>query len=267
MSPVPMRVLETSEPPDPEAPDPVAIVHFYPNPLAVLRAYVESDFARELATEHERQVQALAAEGADVVDATSFARVGERLVDVATHRKQVEAWFEPITNWAFRMHRAICDRKNEVLKPLTAFEQLAKGNWDRFRREDEQKRRDEEARLAEIARKDEQTRLEREAALLEQRGETQLAAQVFEQAIATPAPVISITSALPKVKGLSPRENWKWRPIGGDTPENRARAEKLVPREYLELSDRKLTAMAKAHKGSLRIPGIEFYDAGSVSVR
>jgi hypothetical protein len=251
----------------PEMPDPVAIVRFYRNPADILREYIESDFARELATEHERKVQVLAAEGAAVSDAASFARVGERLVDIAGHRKDVEGWFKPIKDFAFRLHRMICDRENEVLRPLNAFERTAKDNAQGWQREQERLRREEEQRLQEEARQREQERLAREAEQLEQRGEPELAAQVLEQAIHTPAPVFALPSTVPDVKGMSFRENWKWRPIGGDTPQARARAVNLVPREYLCLDEKKLNAYAKAHGAGARIPGIEFYDAGSVSVR
>lgn len=252
---------------EPDPPNPDAIVRFYPNPIDIIRAYVESDFAQQLATEHERKVRLLAEEGATVTDAISLNRVELRLVDVATHRKEIEGWFKPIKDFAYRLHRAICDRESAVLRPLSAFEAAAKMNAQAFRRAEEQARRDEENRLAEIARREEQERLAREAELLEQRGEPELAAQVMEQAIHAPAPVFAIASQLSEVKGVSYRANYKWRPIGGDTPANRARAEKLLPREYLSLDEKKLNAFAKAHGASARLPGIEFYDAGTVSVR
>lgn len=250
-----------------EPPEPSAIVRFYPNPLSIVRAYVESDFATELATEHERQVKRLTAEAAEVTDAESFARVGERLVELAGHRKTVEAWFKPIKDFAFRLHRMICEREAAVLKPLIAFESAAKTNWDRFRREEEAKRLREEQRLADEAREREQLRLQEEAALLEKRGESEVAQQVLEEAVAVQAPVIVLPSALPQTRGISARANWKWRPVGGDTPQARARAIALVPREFLCLDEKKLNAYAKAHEGTKRIPGIEFYDAGTVTVR
>lgn len=252
---------------EPDPPNPDAIVRFYPNPTDVIRAYVESDFHRRLATEHERKVKLLAEEGAEVADGVSLARVEARLVDVAAHRKAIEAWFKPITDFAYRLHQMICSRRAEVLQPLTAFEDLAKANAQAFRREDERRRREEEQRLQELARREEQERLALEADLLNQRGETELADQVLEAAVHAPAPVVVVSSTLATTKGVSYRPNWRWRPIGGDTPQNRARAEKLVPRELLELSDRKLNAYAKAHGASARVPGIEFFDAGTVAVR
>lgn len=252
---------------DPDPPAPAAIVRFYPNPIEIIREYIESDFAKELALEHERKVKFLTEEGVEVTDPLSYVRVGERLKEVAEHRKDVEAWFRPIKDFAFKLHRMICDRENQVNAPLTTFERAGKENRLRLEREDARRRQEEEQRLQAEARRQEQERLAREAEALEQRGEHQLAEQVMEQAVSVPTPVFTIPSALPATKGISSRPNWKWRPVAGDTPQGRARAEQQVPREYLELSDRKLTAYAKAHGASARIPGIEFYDAGTVSVR
>lgn len=248
-------------------PDPVAIVRAYPNPTDVIKAYVESEFHRQLATEHERKVALVTAEGAAVTDAVSYQRVGERLVDVAAHRKDVEAWFKPLKDWFYRAHRMVCDRESEVLAPLRRFETDAKSNRLRLEQEDARRRREEEQRLADEARRVEQERLQREAELLEQRGEPELAAQVLEEAVTMPAPVVTVASSLPVTKGISSRENWKWQPIGGDTPQARARAVNLVPREFLCLDEKKLNAYAKAHGASAKIPGIQFYDAGTVAVR
>lgn len=251
----------------PTMPDPVAIVRFYLDPSPIVREYVESDFAQRLALEHERKVAVLVEEGADVTDAISYQRVGDRLKDVAAHRKEVEAWFDPIVSFAYRLHAMICARKNEVLDPLLKYESAAKTNRLALEREDARRRREEEQRLAEIARREEQERLQREAELLELRNEPELAAQVLEQAVSAPPPVITIASSLPQTKGVGSRENWKWRPVGGVTRQARARAVQLVPRDYLDLNDRALTAHAKAHGNTKRIPGIEFYDAGTVTVR
>lgn len=250
-----------------EMPAPTEIVRFYPNPVDIIRQYVESDFARALATEHERKVAVITNEGAEVTDAASYARVGDRLVDVAGHRKEIQDWFKPLKDWFYRAHRMVCDRENQVLQPLQAFESAGKENRLRLEREDERRRREEEQRLADEARRQEQERLAAEAAQLEANGEHALAQQVLEQAVETPAPVFAIASTLPQTKGITSRENWKWRPIGGDTSAARARAVQLVPREFLCLDEKKLNAYAKAHGVSARIPGIQFYDAGSVSVR
>src|SRR4030095_16468247 len=233
-------------------PEPEAIVRFYVDPRPIIAAYLDSEFTRQLATEHERQVRLVTEEGADVTDAASYARVGDRLVTVATHRREVESWFEPLVSLAYRLHRLICARREEVLAPLATSERTAKMTRLALERLEAQRRREEEQRLAEIARQEEQARLAREAELLEQRQEPELAAIVLEQAVPAPPPVISIASTLPATKGVSTREMWRWRPVGGDTREARARAVKLVPREFLDLNDKDLSADARAHGNASR---------------
>jgi hypothetical protein len=251
------------------------------NPLALIEQYATEDLVRQSdeflaaagrvvqtwGVAHEGRIGLIVARSADVSDAESYAQVGEWLREGAERLKDAETFFEPRKGLGFKLHRLICDRENLVLTPLRAWMKRGKENWDRFRRQEEENRRAEEQRLANEARRVEQERLAREAELLEQRGESELAEQVLEQALHTPAPVIALTSSLPAVKGVSTTANWKWRPVGGDTPIARARAEKLAPREFLELSEKKLNAYAKAHGASARVPGIEFYDAGSVRVR
>lgn len=247
--------------------EPAAIVRRFPDPTPVVREYVESEFAQQLATEYDRKVKLITDEGAAVTDAMEYARVGERLKDVAQLRKTIEAFFDLPVSWAYRLHSLLCARRAEVLAPLTTYESTAKVNRLALERADAARRQEEEQRLRELARQQEQERLAREASFLEETGEPELAAQVLEQAVATPAPVIVVASTLPQTKGVSSRENWKWRPAGGDTRAARARAVNMVPRQFLDLNDRALTAHAKAHGNTIKVPGIEFYDAGTVSVR
>jgi hypothetical protein len=251
------------------------------NPLALIEQYATEDLVRQSdeflatasrvvttwGTAHETRIAQIVARSADVADAESYQQVAGWLREGAERLKETETFFEPRKGLGFKLHQLICDRENVVIKPLRTWMDRAKGNWDRFRRQDEEKRRAEEQRLAEEARRAEQDRLTREAELLEQRGEPELAEQVLEQALHAPAPVIALTSALPETKGLSAAANWKWRPIGGDTPIARARAVQLAPRDFLTLDEKKLNSYAKAHGASARIPGIEFFDAGSVRVR
>jgi hypothetical protein len=248
-------------------PDPGAVVRYYPNPQEIIRAYVESDFARALAVEHERLVAIATAEGADVTDAESYVRVGDRLVELVEHRRTVTEWFKPLRELAYRLHRMVCDRETTVLDPIVRFEQAAKTNRLRLEREEAEARRREEQRLAAAAREQERERLAREAADLEERMEPELAAQVLEQAVHVPAPVVVLPSTLPVTPGISSRPRWLWRPVGGEGAAAKARAIQLVPREFLTLDTVKINAYVRSHGASARIPGIEIYDAGSVTVR
>jgi hypothetical protein len=253
---------------DPTPPLPADIVRFYPNPTEIVRAYLDSDYAHALAADYERIARRIIEEGPpDVTDHASYAAVGERLVEVVRHRKTVEDFFEPITQLYYRFHQASCGRRTEVVSLLTDWEALAKQNRLALEQKDARERREQDQRDAEAARIVEQNRIAREAEHI-QHTEPALANVILEEAVAAPMPVFARASSLPKTKGITKtRENWKWSPILGDTTEGRQRAEKMVPREFLELSDRKLTAHAKAHRDSIKVPGIRFYDAGSVPVR
>jgi hypothetical protein len=55
--------------------------------------------------------------------------------------------------------------------------------------------------------------------------------------------------------------------VGGEGAAAKARAIQLVPREFLTLDTVKINAYVRSHGASARIPGIEIYDAGSVTVR
>jgi hypothetical protein len=253
---------------DLDPPLPADIVRFYPNPIDLVREYLNTDFAKELASEHERLARLLVEEGPpDVTDHASYARVGDRLVEVARHRKNVETFFEPVTRLFDKFHQAIVDRRTNVLTLLMDFETTAKANRLALEQQDARERREQEQRQAEEARRVELDRMAREAEHI-QVTEPALANVILEEAVGRPMPTFAIATTLPKTKGIGKtRENWKWIPVLGDTTEARQRAEKMVPREFLELSDRKLTAHAKAHRDSIKVPGIRFYDAGSVPVR
>lgn len=234
------------------------------DPLASLSHIVNGEFALSLGTEHERQIRVFVESTAiEVTDAASYQRVGENLKELAAIRKRVVDWFKPMKTMANQLHKMICSRENAILGPLEQLDQKARGNLVAFAQAEERRRRAEEQRLAQEAQRQEQERLQREAEELERRGEKQLAEAVLEQAVSTPAPVIALQSSTPEIAGIAVKENWTWRPIGNDP----VRALQLVPREFLCLDEKKLTAYAKAHKGSAKVPGIEFYDAGGVSVR
>jgi hypothetical protein len=77
---------------------------------------------------------------------------------------------------------------------------------------------------------------------------------VLEEAIAAPPPVAVLPDLTKAVEGLKFRREFKWR-----FTTTEARALQLLPREYLCVDTKKLTALAKAMKGSAQLPGIDFY--------
>jgi hypothetical protein len=126
---------------------------------------------------------------------------------------------------------------------------------------EEQTRRDEERRIAEEERQREVERQKQEARLLDKPGQKDLAAAVRRQPVE--APVVVLPSAVPEVAGLSYRDEWTWTVVGGDSPENRKRAiVAMVGPEYgqfLKFDDAALNAFAHRTKGTIKVPGLQFF--------
>jgi len=219
------------------------------------------DQAATLGTELETASRAVVGKLANVKIATDVdleQAVLDRQ-DLGDRAKRVQEFFKPFKEMAYKLHRTLCDRENEILGPILKLDGQIKSAMSVYIAEQDRLRRLEEERIAEERRQAEQTRLAAEAAVLERQGDTELAEAVMEQAIAAPMPFVSLPSLRKTVQGLKTRREWKWRPVGGDTPAARQRAMQLVPREYLTLDDQKIGAYAKAMKESGKIPGIDIY--------
>lgn len=208
---------------------------------------------RQLAAETTALVQQHT--GLKVVDEGSYEASAALSLEIARRLKVITEWFKPLKDAAYKLHKDLCAREAKAVEPLKALDAGNAGERTRWRAEQERKRRDEEARLQAIAKQEADALAAAQAAALEASGEAALAEVVLEQAVAAPPPAVVVETYVPKVKGLSTREEWFWRPIGGD----RKRAEQLVPREFLTLDDSKLTKYAKAMKADAKVPGIDFY--------
>lgn len=103
----------------------------------------------------------------------------------------------------------------------------------------------------------------------------EMAEQIVEQAIAAPAPAITLPPRRIDVAGVSSSENWQFKYAGCASgldwdklpTEDRERVMRLLPREYLRPDEKAIGKVVKALKGSTRIPGVEVFDAGTVRVR
>ena len=92
-----------------------------------------------------------------------------------------------------------------------------------------------------------------EAAKLNKRSETVIenaeakASGLLDQADTLPVPIVTREEV--KVAGISKTKLWK----------ARVTDERLIPREYLIVNQSALDQVAKATKGAIQIPGVEFY--------
>ena len=134
--------------------------------------------------------------------------------------------------------------------------------------EEARKKADEARRLAEAAGAAEKERLLKEAQAAERAAAAAnaKAEAKAEQAASVAAPVIEVAKTIEKQKGESTKTTWKGRLIDIN----------LVPKEYLVIIianipkvvlESAINVFARATKGNVPIPGIEFYPDSNLSMR
>jgi hypothetical protein len=141
-----------------------------------------------------------------IIDAETYKRAGELKVGIRDLIKKIEAAHKPnIDRWKNGWEAAKADREAQT-KPLSdAMAILNKGLDDYLDKEEAaRKRREKEAREAEV-RRQEQTRAQTAVTQLAA-GNTQAAAEIFEKPVE--APVVTFQRDVPKVEGLKVSMRW-----------------------------------------------------------
>jgi hypothetical protein len=126
--------------------------------------------------------------------------------------------------------------------------------------EEAARRKAEEARrAAEAANAAERAKLIREAEAADRKAAaaSAKAENQTETAAAVVAPVVTIAPVAVKQAGESTRDIWHFRVIDAA----------LVPNEYKIVNEKALDGIAKATKGSIVIPGVEFYAEKTLAMR
>ncbi len=202
------------------------------------------------ALKREAAVSIIEAQALTVRDAATYARASEFAVGLRTLAKRITEYLADDIARAFALHRSLTSKRTQAVAPLEAeVSRLGRemAAWDAQQR---QLQRAEEARLARAQQeRDRQIALE-EAALLEAQGQHAEADQVIEQAIAMPAPTISLPPAVPKTEGISYRSEWRFEVVDPA----------LVPREYLSVDETKIRGVVRSLKGLAKIAGVRVYE-------
>lgn len=150
-------------------------------------------------------------------------------------------------------------------------ENIAKRALLAFQQEERRKAEEEAARIRkeqEAARKAEEERLKAEQEEAELAGDEQKAAEVEAQktAIETMPEVVPPVMETPKIQGVSTSKLWKGRVVNMSVLlkhiVDSGNFENLV-----EVNRSVLNQLAKSTKGTLNIPGVEFYAEESMAVR
>jgi len=186
-------------------------------------------------------------------DAAEFLRA------IKSAQKRVEDWFANPVRRAHEAWRALTTRKAETLAPLTEAERAVKAKMLAYSQEQERIRAAEQARLQ--AEADERARVERERAerAASKLKTPELREQRMAEAEAISAPVVTVASTVPEVKGQSYRKAWK----ANVTDQKTAIAAIMSWPDwglYIELKSAELNRFAARTKGAVSVPGVEWYE-------
>lgn len=188
-----------------------------------------------------------------ITTSDDYVRAGELLLVIKDIRKEIDATFDPIIKKAHETHKEAVAQKKKVDAPLVEAEGIIKPRIAAYMAEQERIRREEEARLREIARKEEEERRLLEAIAAEESGQKEEATAILEEP-AYVAPVI-VPKTTPKVQGISMQKRWTFRIVNPS----------LIPREYLTIDEQKIGAVVRALKDQASIPGVEVYAEDTIA--
>lgn len=186
-----------------------------------------------------------------------YQAVAEDLERVDRFVKRAKPAFDEVCDGAHKAWKSACNLRSLFFAGLEEFSANSRRLLGRYRDQQDRIRRDEERRIQAEERERLEAEQRAEAAALKANGQADLAAAVLNTPIV--APVVTLPTAVPVITGLSYREDWHWRPASGTTANDYAQLVKVLPREYLKVDDVKLNGIARNMKGTLKVPGVEFY--------
>lgn len=185
-----------------------------------------------------------------------YIEAAEFLKSVKALKKEIGDTFDPIIAKAHLTHKEACNQKNKYLKPAVGAERLINDKMAVWDDEQDRKRRIEQARLDEKNRKEAEKLAER-ARKAEEKGNTEKAEELKEQAEEKEFTVPVAPSTAPKVEGLTKKVTWKARVTDIDK----------LPEEYIIKTANMplLNTIARSVKDTKKIPGVKFYSDKSFS--
>lgn len=192
-----------------------------------------------------------------------YAYAGSILRDQKSLQKKIEDFMEPMRKASYDAYKAVMDRKNAMLEPLKKVERILKPKMAKYSMEQERLRKEAEEKMRKLAQAEIDRKLE-EAAKAESNGDHAAA----EYAMAE-AEVLDSVSSIPvqskptmKLTGISQMKTWEIKKIDLSK----------LPCEFagalIRPADEKaIMALIKATKGNIVIPGVEYEETVSLSVR
>lgn len=205
--------------------------------------------------EVESKVLAIPEQARQITIATTedYLKAASFLKSIKALRKEVDGVFDPMQTTAHANWKAIVEQHNKADAPLKEGETIIKREMSKYDTEQERIRAAEQQRQDEARRRQEEEERLANAIALEEQGRGREAEVVLE--CPAPIPVSVVAKDVPKVAGISYRDNWKFE------IENLGE----VPREYMTPDMVKIGAVVRALKGGTRIPGVRVYSEKTVA--
>lgn len=213
-----------------------------------------SEDAQKLITQAEGDVAL--AQSFRIVSNDGYITAAEILKSIKGRYQEIEAKRKEMTLPLDEAKRRVMDFFRQPLQQLSSAEGQIKGAMVGFTQEQERVRRQEEQRIQALAR-EEQERLDRLAtekiSQAQQEGNLDEAEKILDAVVQVAVPIV--VSEKPKVEGIKTVTRWSYKIID----------ETLIPREYLMPCEKVLAHIAITTKGTIKIPGVEFYSDSTVT--
>lgn len=205
----------------------------------------------------------LQAKSIEVVDDESFSYASAAVKQIKAVEKKVKDYWEPLRVNAKKAYDTVLGRKKEMLDPLEAAEKIIKGKMGDYSLKKERERKAQEELMRKLAQEEMNKKLE-EAAKAEEAGDDLAAefamseAEVMENIAVTG----TVQSAAPKVSGVSQSKSWEIVKIDESAVPVSVNGTVIRP-----VDDKAIMRLIRQTKGQVVIPGVEFKETVSISVR
>lgn len=219
------------------------------------------------------------ANGLRITDVESYTNASYLLRSVKGLRAEIAGWFAPHIEAAIETKRkadaarkALVDEKERMEAPLVEAEAVCKRAllaWETtqeaMRREQERQLQAEAQRLAEAETVQAAAAMELEAHATGDAGLLQEAQDILAQPVQ--APVVSVAKLMPKVQGVSYRDQWKAHPDVDVRALAAAVASGSAPTTFLLPNMTAINQFARATQGAQPVAGLKFWNDRQIAAR
>ena len=181
------------------------------NAIAKLKQFFEENQELTVLSNQSESLCEQADELKTISTAEQYTSAGELAVSLATVTAEVTAILNPYTEQRKLFNKSMIEIEKSYLEPAEVSRKQLKQAMGSFEQVQEVIRRQEESRQAAIAKQEQEAAALVEAQRLEAEGKTEEAAQVVQEAIEAPAPVVVTPKSYAKVSGVSLRTTWHWK--------------------------------------------------------